>query len=99
MVLTAELEAIAMSVLNNKAPDRWHSSNGEPIASFVTHFCACFEWVSMWWKSIEPPATYWLGAFLHTRAFLAAIKLIYARAQHVDVASITFDFCVMGKQE
>lgn len=99
MVLTAELEAIAMSVLNNKVPDGWHSSNDEPIASFVTNFCACFKWFSMWWQAIEPPDTYWLGAFFHARAFLATIKMNYARAQHVDVASITFDFSVMRKQE
>lgn len=99
MVLTAEFEAIAVSILNNKVPDRWQFNDGRSLASYVHNFCSCFEWFSKWWYATQAPKTYWLGAFLHTRAFLAAIKLNYARAQHIDVASITFDFSVMEEQK
>lgn len=99
MVLTAEVEAIAMSILNNKVPDRWLSSGDQPLASYVNDFCACFEWFAKWWRAAQAPTTYWLGAFFHTRAFLAAVKLNYARTQRMDVASITFDFSVMEEHE
>lgn len=98
MVLTAELEAIATAILNNKVPERWHL-NGKPLASYVKDFRACFEWLSNWWRASQAPSTYWLGAFFQPRAFLAAVKLEYARAQHMDVGHITFDFEVMKEQE
>lgn len=98
MILTAELEAIATSILNNKVPDRWQP-NGKPLGSYVRDICACFEWFSNWRRASQAPTTYWLGAFFHARAFLAAVKLNYARAQHLDVGDITFDFEVMKEQE
>lgn len=89
---------MATSILNNKVPDRWQP-NGKPLASYVNDVCACSEWFSNWWRVGQAPTTYWLGAFFHTRAFLAGVKLKHARAHHMDVGDITFDFEVMKDLE
>lgn len=92
-----------MSILSNKVPARWQTNcyypSSKPIASYVNDFCACFEWFSNWWHANRPPPTYWLGAFFHTRAFLADVKLNFARAQQMCVENVTFDFIVMEEQE
>lgn len=82
-----------MEILNNRVPNRWQPS-GKPLASHVKDFCVCFEWFSDWWRANQPPLTYWLGAFFHTRALLIAVKLNYAREQHVSIDTVTFDFRV-----
>ncbi len=66
VVMSADLEQIYSSFLNNQVPSQWASAaypSLKPLASWVRDLCLRLEFVSQWLKKGVPPSFWLSGLF------------------------------------
>ncbi len=99
VVMSAELDLMYNSLLNNQIPDMWKSPIGpdslKPLAAFIIDLLQKFEFFADWLK-LGPPKSYWMNAFFFPQGFLTGVLQNYARKHRVAIDGLNFDFTVLN---
>ena len=100
VVMSADLEAMLISLYTNQVPALWAKRaypSLKPLAAWVDDLAARLTFVQTWVDHGPPPA-YWVSGFFFPQAFLTGTLQNYARKYQVAIDSVNFDFHVLRKE-
>jgi len=97
VLMTADLERVADSLLDNRVPDMWSRvayPSLKPLSMWVIDLTRRLHMFTDWLRNGQP-VVFHLPYFMHTHSFLTAVLQTHARWSHVMIDEITFDVEVM----
>lgn len=97
VVMSADLDRMYTSFLNNQVPDLWSSVGYEslkPLASWFKALQSRVEFIRTWLENGQP-AAFPLPAFFFPQGFLTGVLQVYARKYSIPINSLGFKYTVL----
>jgi len=101
VVLSADLDEMAMQIYNNQTPKRWLKQSYpslKPLAPYVTDFEARMTFFTSWADNGSPDV-YWLSGIYFTHALLTGSLQNYARKKKIPIDLVVFDFEMLNTSD
>lgn len=96
VVMSAELESMYNSMLNNQVPElwaRWAYPSLKPLASWVKDFQARIAFMRGWLQD-GLPRCFWLPGFFFPQGFMTGVLQMHARKYSIPIDTLGFQFVV-----
>jgi dynein heavy chain, axonemal len=94
VVMSKELEDVYRSLYNNQVPAMWADRaypSLKSLGAWVDDLVRRLAMIQDWYDNGHPN-TYWISGFFFPQAFLTGILQNYARAMHISIDTISYDF-------
>ena len=101
-VMTAELEKLGESLLNNCIPSIWAEKSYpclKPLMSYI--FKDLQKRINMFKEWIENgiPLVFWVSGFFFTQCFFTGVLQNYARKTTIPIDKLTFEYLVLDQSQ
>ncbi|TPX75806.1 hypothetical protein CcCBS67573_g02914 [Chytriomyces confervae] len=96
VVMSAELEKVFQSLLNNEVPDVWAKAaypSLKPLASWVKDLKLRVDFLNEWLDHGQP-SSFWLPGMFFPQGFLTGILQNHARKYNIPIDSLLFAYKV-----
>mmetsp|Transcript_39172 Transcript_39172/g.65698 ORF Transcript_39172/g.65698 Transcript_39172/m.65698 type:complete len:1242 (-) Transcript_39172:75-3800(-) len=97
VVMSAELDRMFTSILNNQVPKLWEDiayPSLKPLSSWNEDLYLRIEFLRGWLTK-GPPSSYWVPGFFYPQGFLTGTLQNFARKYMVPIDSLNFSFKVL----
>ncbi|KAI8907759.1 dynein heavy chain and region D6 of dynein motor-domain-containing protein [Powellomyces hirtus] len=101
VVMSAELELVYKSLLNNEVPTAWSSHaypSLKPLASWVKDFHKRMSFIKDWADNGQP-LSFWLPGFFFPQGFLTGVLQNHARRYNIPIDTLSFAYKVLDYDE
>eukprot|EP01135_Chromosphaera_perkinsii_P012097 Nk52_evm35s2579 gene=Nk52_evmTU35s2579 len=98
VVMSAELERVFISLLNNHVPTQWANAaypSLKPLAPWVKDLIQRVDTLYEWIQNGQPKA-FWLPGFFFPQGFLTGSLQNYARKYNIPIDSLSFCYEVLS---
>lgn len=100
VVMTPDLEVLAIYILSGRIPPSWTKACAypslKPLAGFVYDFLQRLQFFQKWLVQGKP-TTFWISGFSFAHGFLTAATQNFARKYKIPIDRIDFDFKVIAE--
>eukprot|EP00049_Salpingoeca_infusionum_P016632 m.342064 g.342064 ORF g.342064 m.342064 type:complete len:4133 (+) comp16119_c0_seq2:317-12715(+) len=94
VVMSAELERVYTSFINNQVPEVWSTASYpslKSLGSWVNDLVLRLKFIDDWLKHGQPPS-YWISGFFFPQGFLTGTLQTHARKYNLPIDTLSFQF-------